>query len=112
MSKNRNQLNGDISPESAQKIIKWLTHELSNTKREKQLSEQMRSQLEKIHVVTTDINDITYKPGLAKLGGGVTVYPPRTEKLALTPLESSRRAKRGGLYFGFFRVFSGFLGYI
>ena len=61
MSKNLNQVNGDISPESAQKSIKRLTHELSNTKREKQLSEQMRSQLEKIRVITTDINDITYK---------------------------------------------------
>ena len=66
MSKNQKQVNDDISPESPQKIIKWLTQELSNTKREKQLSEQMRSQLEKIRVVTTNINDI-YDKLLSKI---------------------------------------------
>ena len=51
-------------------------------------------------------------------GGGSLKPPPRTEKSGKTPprVEAeapplSRRAKRGGLYFGFFRVFSGFLGY-
>ena len=47
-------------------------------------------------------------------GGGYRLPPPLEPKnwpLPPPPLESSRRAKRGGLYFGFFRVFSGFLGY-
>ena len=61
MSKNRKQVNVDFSSESPQKTIKWLTHELSNTKREQQMCGQMRSQLEKIRVVTTDINDINDK---------------------------------------------------
>ena len=60
---------------------------------------------------------IYYCSGVPKGGGLPKTPPPRIEKSGKTPpLESksrtppplSRRAKRGGLYFGFF---SGFLGF-